>query len=240
MHRDGHRIATLANQADVTTLLSHLPVAKFTERVNAIMSRYNWHAARSQRHGSLLAYYSEPPSFISLNPLFFFLFAGGQRLLGIRFGRVNESPQMIDVCFVALIWIATELPLYQMHAFEGRDPSLHRTSRNPHSVSNSLFAGKGRIVGLPPMIGEMKKNIYVDCIEPQVFLPLQNHRRKSEPPRFDERSAPLPFQHSTYLSFLFGRVRLLHGLQSEANRYSLQAQPLQMGRSCRPPPFLMC
>lgn len=82
---------------------------------------------------------------------------------------------MIDVCLVALIWIATELALYQMRAFEGRDPSLHRTRRNSHSVSDSLFAGKRRIVGLPPMIGEMKKNVQVDCIETQIFLPLQNH-----------------------------------------------------------------
>jgi hypothetical protein len=32
MHRNGHRIATVADQADVTTLLPHLPVTEFSER----------------------------------------------------------------------------------------------------------------------------------------------------------------------------------------------------------------
>jgi hypothetical protein len=38
MHRNGHRVAALAGQADVTTLLSHLPVAKFVERTYAVTS----------------------------------------------------------------------------------------------------------------------------------------------------------------------------------------------------------
>ena len=32
MHVNGHRIAALADQAHVTTLLSHLPVTEFSER----------------------------------------------------------------------------------------------------------------------------------------------------------------------------------------------------------------
>ena len=46
MHRNGYRIAALADQADVTTLLSHLPVAKFIERLNTIASGDGGHLIR--------------------------------------------------------------------------------------------------------------------------------------------------------------------------------------------------
>jgi hypothetical protein len=38
MHRNGYRIATVADQANVTTLLSHLPITEFIERLNTILS----------------------------------------------------------------------------------------------------------------------------------------------------------------------------------------------------------
>jgi len=43
MHGDCYRIAALADQADVTTLLPRLPIAKLTERFDAVASRYSRH-----------------------------------------------------------------------------------------------------------------------------------------------------------------------------------------------------
>jgi hypothetical protein len=43
MHRNGYRVATLADQADVTTLLSHLPVTEFSECFDTVVSRHSGH-----------------------------------------------------------------------------------------------------------------------------------------------------------------------------------------------------
>jgi hypothetical protein len=46
MHRNGYRISAFANQADVTTLLSRLPVAEFFERFDTIVSGNRTHLLR--------------------------------------------------------------------------------------------------------------------------------------------------------------------------------------------------
>src|SRR5271169_3274135 len=46
MHRNGYRVAALADRANVTTLLSHLPITEFIERLNTIVSGDGGHLFR--------------------------------------------------------------------------------------------------------------------------------------------------------------------------------------------------